>query len=73
MPCVLAPEDGETGFDEVDLREEDGLELVPDEIAREELEDFVDASLAVDIFDSELMEEARVGEGTKGKEDDSEG
>lgn len=38
----------------------------------EELEDFVDASLAVDIFDSELADEARVGEGQKGKEDSSE-
>lgn len=35
----------------------------------EELEDFVGASLAVDIFDSQLAEEARVGE--KGREEDS--
>lgn len=38
----------------------------------EELEDFVDASLAVDIFDSELNEEARAGEGSKGKGDEGE-
>lgn len=33
----------------------------------EELEDFVDASLAVDIFDSELKEEAREGKAIQSK------
>ncbi|KAJ6784397.1 hypothetical protein PWT90_10608 [Aphanocladium album] len=35
----------------------------------EEMEDFVDASLAVDIFDSELNQEAREGKATIGSQD----
>jgi hypothetical protein len=34
MAGVLAPENGQRSFDKVDLREEDGLELLADEILR---------------------------------------
>ncbi|ORY71174.1 uncharacterized protein BCR38DRAFT_416092 [Pseudomassariella vexata] len=47
----------------------EGAEAVKEKLktVTEELEDFVDASLAVDIFDSELQAEARQGQITSGE------